>query len=129
MTRPEAKAVNSRDGQWTYEAGGCGYIVDVTHRPTGRTTQVRGGISAARRMAKSGELAARFTPLVDRAEAELRRFSGQLMRADELARHLDAEEADVRDALQTLYAAGLVREHDGGPSFGYRSLWTWWCAE
>lgn len=48
---------SSRDGLWTYTYGrACGYIVDVTHRPTGRTVRVRGGVTAARRLAKSGEL-------------------------------------------------------------------------
>jgi hypothetical protein len=48
---------NSRDGLWTYTYDRiCGYMVTVTHRPTGRTVTVRGGVTAARRMAKSGEL-------------------------------------------------------------------------
>lgn len=57
MSTGERVTSHSRDGLWTYAYGQtCGYIVDVTHRPTGRTVQIRGGVTAARRMAKSGEL-------------------------------------------------------------------------
>ncbi|MER7280508.1 hypothetical protein ABT369_39325 [Dactylosporangium sp. NPDC000244] len=57
MTAASTITSNSRDGQWTYRYDSiCGYLVTVIHRPTGRTVQVRGGVTAARRMARSGAL-------------------------------------------------------------------------
>jgi hypothetical protein len=69
-------------------------------------------------------------PLIDRVEEFLRQAGPDYdVFADELARHLLATEAEVRDAMLTLYAAGLVSERDGGPTHSYGSVWRWSAGE